>query len=190
MIDITPEEFGKLFIEYKDKFTNIAASYVRDETVAADIVSECFMTFWEKRNKITITSVPEAYIITSVKNRCLNYLRDKANHMRIEQNIYSNKYASVVTEINMLKNENLEHLFSSEIATIFLEYIDSMPEITKKIFYASRFENLTYNEIAEKYHVTPRKVKREIQKVLKAMRVSLKDYLPFIIYILLSENTF
>lgn len=47
----------------------------------------------------------------------------------------------------------------------------------------SRFEGLTYNEIAAKYNVTPRKVKRDIQKVLEKMRVSLKDYLPALLLI-------
>lgn len=51
----------------------------------------------------------------------------------------------------------------------------------RDIFLSSRFENLTYNEIAEKYNITPRKVKREIQHVLEIMRTSLKDYLPLLI---------
>lgn len=51
----------------------------------------------------------------------------------------------------------------------------------RDIFLSSRFENLTYNEIAEKYSITPRKVKREIQHVLEIMRTSLKDYLPLLI---------
>ena len=37
-----------------------------------------------------------------------------------------------------------------------------------------------YKEIALKYNITPRKVKREIQHVLSIMRTSLKDYLPLI----------
>ena len=43
---------------------------------------------------------------------------------------------------------------------------------------ASRFDELTYQEIAERYGISQRKVKREIQNVLARMRVSLKDYLP------------
>lgn len=35
--------------------------------------------------------------------------------------------------------------------------------------------------VAEKYNITPRKVKREIQHVLEIMRTSLKDYLPLLI---------
>ena len=53
-----------------------------------------------------------------------------------------------------------------------------MPEMTRQIFFSSRFEDLTYEEIAAKYNVSPRKVKREIQSVLSMMRKSLKDYLP------------
>ncbi len=42
---------------------------------------------------------------------------------------------------------------------------------------SSRFEDLTYEEIAQKYGVTTRKIKREIQKALEELRDSLGDYL-------------
>ena len=47
------------------------------------------------------------------------------------------------------------------------------------------------SEIADKYGITPRKVKREIQHVLEIMRTSLKDYLPLIVLLslLMSGNS-
>lgn len=56
-----------------------------------------------------------------------------------------------------------------------------MPKETRDIFMSSRFEDLTYNEIAEKYGISPRKVKREIQNALEILRTSLKDYLPLVL---------
>lgn len=44
-------------------------------------------------------------------------------------------------------------------------------------------DDLTYKQIAEKYNVTPRKVKREISKVLRSIRDVLKDYLPALVVI-------
>ena len=36
---------------------------------------------------------------------------------------------------------------------------------------------MTYKEIAQKYGVSERKVKRDITKVLNILRIALKDYL-------------
>ena len=162
---ITPEEFGQLFIRYKDKYISIACSFTRDRVTAEDIVVECFMNFWNDRDRIELKSLPEAYILQMVRNKCLNHLRDKANHLRIRE-----KYAARVLEAesDILAQERLDFLFEDE------------PKLTRDIFVTSRFEGLTYNEIAEKYKVSPRKVKREIQNVLGQMRIRLKDYLPLL----------
>ena len=145
--------------------------------------------FRDSRKEIDIATVPEAYILQMVKNRCINYLRDKANRLRIQQKMHEDSYKAIMAEIGVLGKDELGLIFRSDIATIFKNLLDSIPESTRDIFLASRFENLTYNEIAEKYGVSPRKVKREIQHVLEIMRISLKDYLPLllIVYSLLNE---
>ena len=187
--EITSQEFGQLFRKYRDRFIAIARSYVRDEVAAEDIVAESFTVFWDSRKEIDIATVPEAYILQMVKNRCINYLRDKANRLRIQQKMHEDSYKAIMAEIGVLGKDELGLIFRSDIATIFKNLLDSIPESTRDIFLASRFENLTYNEIAEKYGVSPRKVKREIQHVLEIMRISLKDYLPLllIVYSLLNE---
>lgn len=176
--NISSRQFGELFLKYKDKFLAIAVSYIRDETAAEDIVVESFTNFWEKREEIELTTLPEAYIMTSVKNKCLNYLRDMETRMRVEQRMQDNAYKAVQAEISIMESEDMNRLFYSEVAKIFKNLMEAMPELTREIFYSSRFRDMTYNEIAEKYGVSPRKVKREIQKVLEDIRTSLKDYLP------------
>lgn len=181
---ISSKQFGELFLKYKDKFRDIAVSYIRDEAAAEDIVLESFTAFWEKRDEIELTTLPEAYIMTSVKNRCLNYLRNKETRMRIEQRIKDDTYKAVLAEISIMESEDMNRLFYSEVEKIFKDLMDSMPELTRDIFYSSRFRDMTYNEIAEEYGVSPRKVKRDIQKVLERIRMSLKDYLPILLILI------
>ena len=85
--DITPSDFGKLFIKHRNGFIAIARSYVRDQAVAEDIVSECFTTFWDRRDCVELKISPEAYILRSVKNRCLNWMRDNSRIVLAEGSI-------------------------------------------------------------------------------------------------------
>lgn len=179
--DITPQEFGQLFLQYRDRFVSIARSYVRDEIAAEDIVAESFTNFWDSKSRIELDNPPQAYILQSVKNRCLNYLRDKATRLRIQQKMQEDFSKAVLTEINILEADQVGLLFRSDIQKIFKNLLDSMPKETRDIFMSSRFEDLTYNEIAEKYGISPRKVKREIQNALEILRTSLKDYLPLVL---------
>ncbi len=181
---ISAQEFGQLFMRYRDNFIAVARSYVRDEVVAEDIVAESFTNFWDSRSRIDIRTIPEAYILHMVKNRCLSYLRDRANRMRILQQMHNDSYKAIMAEIGVLGKDETGLIFESDIAAIFQRLLATVPKSTRDIFLASRFDNLTYNEIAEKYGVSPRKVKREIQHVLGIMRISLKDYLPVMVILL------
>lgn len=181
---ITPLAFGKLFMEYHDAYTAIAKSYVRDEDTAEDIVSECFTSFWDRRESIDLKSSPEAYILKSVKNRCLNWLRDNSRVLAAEGPMdpdLNAKVRAMLSEISVLETDDMGSIFSSEVEKIFRNFLADMPELPRNIFMASRFEDMTYEEIAEKYSVSPRKVKREMQKALETLRASLKDYLPLLL---------
>ena len=179
--DMTPQEFGALFTRYRDKYVTIAMSYVRDQSVAEDIVAESFTAFWDNHDRIELRTAPEAYILQAVKNRCLNHLRDRMTRMRIRQEMHTDAYKALIVETEMLASEDLGFLFEADVAKIFREFLSSLPMQTRDIFCASRFEGLTYNEIAEKYGITPRKVKREISQTLSRMRARLKDYLPLLL---------
>lgn len=180
---ISAEEFGRLFLRFKDKFISIACSFTRDRAAAEDIVTESFTAFWNGREHIELKSLPEAYVLQSVRNRCLNYMRNKAVRMRIEGDINSVSARAVEMEADILSEESISFLFRDEVQEIFMNFMKTMPDLTRKIFLASRMDGLTYNEIAERYGVTPRKVKRDIQKVLEIMRISLKDYLPVLLLV-------
>lgn len=182
--EISRLEFGNLFLKYRDRFMIIAGSYVRDDAVAEDIVVECFANFWENRENIVLNHVPEAYILQSVKNRCLNHLRNTATRMKAHQEM-QDSYRLVMADIEALENDDPGTSFSKDIAEILKKVLDSLPRQSKEIFCDSRFGDMTYTEIAEKHNVSPRKVKYEIQSTLRKLRSALQDYLPFTAVILM-----
>lgn len=64
-----------------------------------------------------------------------------------------------------------------------------MPEVTRKVFLASRIDEKTYGEISEIYGIPVRQVTSHIQFALKALRNSLKDYLPIILAFVMLHAT-
>ena len=86
---ISSTEFGKLFFEFKPRFIALAYRYVRDRETAEDLVSDSFMTFWEMHETLPADINVPAYILTSVKNRCLNHLNAQIRHRRAEQDMHS-----------------------------------------------------------------------------------------------------
>lgn len=77
-------------------------------------------------------------------------------------------------EINSLESLNPERLFADEINTLVEHGLKRMPEVTRKVFLASRIDEKTYGEISEIYGIPVRQVTSHIQFALKALRNSLK----------------
>ena len=55
----------------------------------------------------------------------------------------------------------------------------------REAFELNRFQNLTYNEIAERLGVSPKTIDYRIQQALKQLRIDLKEYLPLLLPFLL-----
>ena len=115
---ISSTEFGKLFFEFKPRFIALAYRYVRDRETAEDLVSDSFMTFWEMHENLPADINVPAYILTSVKNRCLNHLNAQIRHRRAERDMHSTLTRRLHADVRSLSACDPDLLFSEEIRTI------------------------------------------------------------------------
>ena len=170
-----------LYIQYHTRFVIIARRYVRDIMVAEDLVTDSFISFWEHHNSVSPTDVNvPAYLLTIVKNKCLNYLTSQQRHLRIEQQIHNTQNRLIDANIRSLEMCNPNQLFAKEVSHIVQRELALMPDLTRQIFEASRFRDKTYAEISQEYGVSVRRVTSEIQNALFTLRKALKDYLPIV----------
>jgi len=65
-----------LFKDYFIGLCQFAVGYVKDHEVAKEIVQDAFVSLWEKRQTIDLSKPVKSYLSATVRNRCLNYLRD------------------------------------------------------------------------------------------------------------------
>ena len=186
-VAMTTAEFGRLFATWRARFEAIACRYVRSAAVAEDLVSDSFMSFWENRGRIPADANLQAYILIIVRNKCLDWLRAQSLHAKSEQEVYELRRRVLAADIRSLQAFNPEEIFSEEVAAIVRQSLDRLPELTRDVFIARRFEEMSYKEIAEKYGITVRRVEFELEKAVKQLRVALKDYLP-VLLMLLSDN--
>ncbi len=171
-------QFEKIYSQYYARFVIIARRYVRDVAVAEDLVMESFASFWENRERIASETNLPAYIATSVRNNCLNWLNAQALHLAKQQDIHSHQSRLVAAGIRSLSACDPQRLFSDEIRAIVEREMRAMPQVTRQVFELSRFYGKTYDEIAEILGISRRRVTSEMQRALALMRGALKDYLP------------
>lgn len=181
---LTAEEFDKLFND-KDRFIRIAYSYINDMEMATDITTDAFMYLWEHRESLNFDVNIKGYIYNYVTSRCISHLRKRKSMLKAHDELYKKEQWRLESSINTLSNEEqIKKLFQSEIIEIYQRELAKMPPLTRKIFLASRQEDMTYQQIARKFNLTIHRVTSEIQHANFLLRTPLKDYLVSIAVIL------
>lgn len=172
--------FNSMFNEYHNHFIRFAFGYVKDEEVAQDFVSEAFTIYWEKKSELLPDTIPQAYILTIIKNSCLNYLQHQKIRLKVNNEMMEHADWVLQTKISTLEACDPEFLFSDEIQEIVNKTLKKLPPKTQHIFSLSRELGLTYKEIAELTNLSIKSVEFHISKSLTSLRLSLKDFLTLI----------
>lgn len=174
-------DFSNIYNQWYAKFVTVARRYVRDRAAAEDIVTDAIVRLWEDRDSFQDRELDvPAWLFTVVRSRCLNWLDTQKRHLEIENRMNSDQMRLVLANITSLKACEPEKVFSKELRTMVVKALESMPDITREVFLASRDSEKTYGEISESLGISRRKVTFEIQKALRIMRDQLGDYLPLL----------
>lgn len=150
--------------------------------VAEDIVVESLVKYW-KLISADETNLSDALLLTILKNKSLDHLRSEQVHLSAMENLSEVNNRELNMRISTLEACDPQEIFSSEIRQIVQNTLHTLPKQTRQIFILSRFENKTIKEIAEKTGLTVKGVEYHITKSIKAMRISLKDYLPLYFFL-------
>jgi RNA polymerase sigma-70 factor (ECF subfamily) len=168
--------FDAIYVTYYPRMIRFAGEYVLRKEDAENIVQDIFVLLWEKRDVLDIKVSLVPYLFTLVKNKCLDFLR----HKLIEEE-FAKEY-----EAKQVALEQLNYAFSSDedIEEILTAAINSLPERCREIFIKSRVEGKKYREIADELDISVNTVETQMSVALKKLRLSLKDYLPLLLFLL------
>ncbi len=180
------KDFNSLYNNSYNSFLIFAYGYVRDRHIAEDFVSESFMAYWENRAYLDVQTNPKVYILSVLKNKCLNYLHHLQVRRRAVDELADHSEWLMSVNINALEACSPDLIFSKEIQQIVDNTIDKMPEKTRLVFILSRNQNLTNKEIAFHMNLNVKSVEYHISKALSTLRISLKDFIsviPFLFFL-------
>lgn len=170
--DGSEASFRNLFDEFYPALCLFAYGYVKDEAEAADIVQECFLTFWNSRAKFDNYLKIKSFLYIIVRNCSLNYIR--AHRYKTED--VSDLKSSVFFTNNLIEKEAFR---------IFYRAVNSLPERSREVILLS-LDGLKNNEIAEKLSIAESSVHTLKKIAYKKLKLLLKDYY-YLVFIFLSE---
>ena len=162
--------FEQLFRELFKPLCSFSLKYVGDWDEAKGLVHDVFVTVWEKFETLPSDTNYKSYLYTAVRNRSLNYIRDRKKHSMLEH-VKEEDFAEVNTT---LETAELEQRI--ELA------IQSLPEKCRMVFELNRMEGLKYAQIAEKMGISIKTVEAQMSKALSVLREHLGEFLMLIFF--------
>ena len=171
--------FNEIYSAFYRKSYLYVKSYVHDDMAAEDIVTDALIKLWELMKSEPVGPVHH-YLFTILKNKSLDYLK----HQNIQRSVHNVIVKALNRELEIrtatLEANDPNDIFSSEVQQIIESTLNSLPARTREIFMMSHFGNKQYKEIAELFYISVKGVDYHITQSIKALRSSLKDYLPFL----------
>lgn len=168
-----------LFKAHYQRLCTYACSILKDMDDAEEVVQSVFLNIWEKRTTLEITTSLKSYLYRAVHNYCMNRIKHLGiRDVHREHTIYYQSEAQDVVN---------EAMNADELELQIERAILGLPEQCRLIFRMSRFEELRYQEIADRLHLSVKTVENQIGKALKILRGELSDYLLSLIWLSLGS---
>jgi|GEM_PF-4537004 len=159
---ITKENFAGIYNDYYGVLIKYTYTIVRNKELAQDIVADLFCELWNARERITVHTNLQNYLLVSA--------RRKANKQLFK---VSNEFDSHHA-INLLEEDPHTKFVCKEIFSLLNELLASLAP-QKRDIVQLRFTGLTYNEIAAALNITPKKVEYQLNTAICLLHEEIKS---------------
>ena len=158
--------FTLLYRRYWEPLFVTTVKVIGSKEDAADIVQEVFISLWNRRRDLSLTSTLGAYLQTSVKYKAINY---------IEKNITRRNYLKTLGDLEAASPAPSAEVLlqTKEVRELIQSVIGNMPPKMREVYQLSRQEHLSHKEIAARLGISDETVKKHIQHALQLLKTAL-----------------
>jgi len=159
---------SQLFRLYYTQVCKAISRVISDEHVVEDLAQDVFYDLWRRRKTLEINTSLRAYLKRAGVNKTLNYIRDKKIKWDDEGKLpFMASKEPDATQV--MEGQDLQKQIHSAI--------QSLPERCRLVFSLSRFEEMSYQQIADELEISIKTVENQMSKALKILRNILEPYL-------------
>ena len=157
------KKLEKLFRQYYRQMYRLATMLLHDDAESKDVVHDIFAHLLRESQDLR-EETAEHYLLTSVRNRCLNVIRSRQIQERVEH-LYLLDLDTTITPTERLEEE-LEALYKG---------IDQLePLVCRDIIMQHFRDGITFKEIANRLGVSETTVYKHLRRALNQLRTQLK----------------
>jgi RNA polymerase sigma-70 factor (ECF subfamily) len=170
------QAFTLFFHKYKSPLFDYAMKLTKTASSAEELVQDLFLKIWTGRAALAEVQNPSAYVHRMAKNAGIDYLRHVSSNRKMQQ--------GVLATLQYEDHSTQEEINLGETKRILNEAVQQLTPSQKEVFYLSRNQGLSYEEIAEELGIARNTVKNHLTASLKIIRDYLsRHYHPVVVLI-------
>ena len=158
------KKLEKLFKQHYRQMYRLATILLHDDAESKDVVHDIFAHLLRESQDLR-EETAESYLLTSVRNRCLNVIRNRQIQERVEH-LYLLDLDTTITPTELLEEE----LKALRIGIDLLE-----PPVCRDIILQHFCDGITFKEIAIRQGVSETTVYKHLRRALSQLRTHFKD---------------
>ncbi len=171
--------YERVFTSWYVPLCHYACAILHDMNEAEDMVQKTFYNLWDRREKIEIRTSVKSYLYRMVHNACMNKIQQAKIRAAHRQ-----QYGYTVP--NTVDN-TAGRVLHDELEEKIRKAIGELPPQCKRVFEMSRFQQLSYAEIAAALNVSVNTVENHLSKALRLLRTNLKEFLPLLLLLIVKN---
>ncbi len=146
-----------------------AIRWVRNETLALDVVQQTFMKLWDFRHRLDPKASLEALLYRMVKNTSIDHLRKKERMQHVEP-------LDTAPELPVHAPAADDLLEADDLNRHLTAWIEELPTRRREAFLLSRFHGLKHQEISEVMGISAGTVNLHVLHALQHIRQRLDAF--------------
>ena len=158
------KDIEKLFKRHYRQMYRMATILLHDDAESKDVVHDVFARLLDNHRDLR-EDTAESYLLTSVRNRCLNVIRTRQIQERIEH------FYLLDLDTTIMPTDRLEE----ELNTLYKGIDQLEPPVCRDIIMQHFRDGMTFKEIARRMDVSETTVYKHLRRALSQLRTHLKN---------------
>jgi RNA polymerase sigma-70 factor, ECF subfamily len=160
--------FEKIFSLYHKCIYNFCISLFQSPDDSEEIVQKVFVALWEQRNQVDENKSLVAYLYSIARYMIYQDFRHK---------VYKKAAFDHFTLNSSVTNDSTkDEVLFNELLTFLESQIEKLPGRQREIIKLSRYDGLTYRQIAEQLNISENTVDTQIRRALDFLRDKLENH--------------
>ncbi|UOQ73825.1 RNA polymerase sigma-70 factor [Hymenobacter cellulosilyticus] len=157
-----------LFREFYRPLGTVIQRVVKDKEATEDLLQDVFLRIWNGRDTLVISTTYRAYLYRAALNAALRY-QERGQRQVAWDDAPATAEPRVDNALHTLYQQEAEDSVEAALA--------HLPPQCRTVFTMSRYEEMSYQEIADALEISPKTVENQMGKALRILRQQLSGLL-------------